>query len=79
MSIILIPKYWHLILVFRWSVVSSASTNIYFQQITLRTNDIAIAELTGILRSLVWLTTNIPKHNTIHIMCDNQYVTKSIL
>ena len=59
-------------------VVSTAQI-IHSQQITLRTNDIAIAELTGLLHSFVWITNNLPQYKTIHLMYDNQYVVKSIL
>ena len=46
---------------------------------TLNTNNVATAEISGIILSLTWLLQCTNPPSSVHIMCDNQYAIKSCL
>ena len=61
------------------TLVSLGNHNIHNKAIRLQTQDIALAELCGILLNLYWLSTNIATVPIAHIFCDNQYAIKACL
>ena len=60
-------------------VASHQSTIKYFASLKLQTKSIAIAELCGILHSLIWLhKTQPPLQQNIRFLADNQYIIDAI-
>ena len=61
------------------SSVISTTTDIISECATrVNTTSISVAEICGIISSLKYVCTNLPKPKHIHILCDNQYVIKAI-